>query len=238
MERQCYYQLFVIRGIHIYFNQSGNKLSDAQILNTQFPHIDQLSSVMAVDLLGNGTACLVWSSPLPTDTNRPMHYIDLMGGQKPHLLTLVRNNMGSETRMQYASSTKFYLADKVAGKPWITRIPFPVYVVERVGTYDRISRNLFVTRYVYHHGYFDGVEREFRGFGLVEQFDTEEFAALSSTTEEFPSIPVTNVDKSSHIPPVKTKTWFHTGAYLDGSRISKQFENEYLSESYLNGLMS
>ena len=26
----------------------------------------------------------------------------------------------------------------------------------------------------YHHGYFDGVEREFRGFGLVEQLDTEE----------------------------------------------------------------
>ena len=55
----------------------------------------------------------------------------------------------------------------------------PVHVVERVETYDRISRNRFVTRYAYHHGYFDGVEREFRGFGMVEQWDTEEFAALS-----------------------------------------------------------
>ncbi len=40
------------------------------------------------------------------------------------------------------------------------------------------ARNRFVTRYAYHHGYFDGVEREFRGFGMVEQWDTEEFAAL------------------------------------------------------------
>ena len=70
-------------------------------------------------------------------------------------------------------------AGQAAGKPWITRLPFPVHVVERVETYDRISRNRFVTRYAYHHGYFDGVEREFRGFGMVEQWDTEEFAALS-----------------------------------------------------------
>ena len=59
-------------------------------------------------------------------------------------------------------------------------MPFPVHVVERVETYDRISRNRFVTRYKYHHGYFDGEEREFRGFGMVEQFDTEAFAALTA----------------------------------------------------------
>jgi len=28
----------------------------------------------------------------------------------------------------------------------------------------------------YHHGYRDGTEREFRGFGTVEQLDTETFA--------------------------------------------------------------
>ena len=81
----------------------------------------------------------------------------------------------------YAPSTKFYLADKAAGKPWVTRLPVPVHVVERVETFDHISRNRFVTRYAYHHGYFDGVEREFRGFGMVEQWDTEEFAALSAS---------------------------------------------------------
>ncbi len=59
-------------------------------------------------------------------------------------------------------------------RPWITRLPFPVHVVERVETLDRISRNRFVTRYRYRHGYFDGGEREFRGFGRVDQWDTEE----------------------------------------------------------------
>ena len=135
---------------------------------------------MPADLLGNGTACLVWSSPLPGDARRPMRYVNLMGGQKPHLLVKTVNNLGAETRVHYAPSTKFYLQDKRDGKPWITRLPFPVHVVERVETYDHISRNRFVTRYAYHHGYFDGEEREFRGFGMVEQWDTEEFAALAA----------------------------------------------------------
>ena len=104
-----------------------------------------------------------------------------MGGQKPHLLIKSVNNLGAETLAHYAPSTRFYLADKLAGKPWVTRLPFPVHVVERVETYDRISGNRFVTRYAYHHGYFDGTEREFRGFGMVEQWDTEEFAAMSES---------------------------------------------------------
>ncbi len=100
-----------------------------------------------------------------------------MGGVKPHLMTGTRNNLGAETRVTYAPSTRFYLADEQAGRPWVTRLPFPVQVVERVETIDWIGRNRLVSRYAYHHGYFDGYEREFRGFGMVEQWDTEEFRA-------------------------------------------------------------
>ena len=166
-------------GVDIYRNQCGNGWSEVERLSN-FPLVDDVSSVQAVDLLGNGTACLVWTSPLPGDTSRPMRYIDLMGGQKPHLLIKTMNNLGAETVVQYAPSTKFYLQDKLDGKPWITRLPFPVHCVERVETHDLISRNRFVTRYAYHHGYFDGVEREFRGFGMVEQLDTEELGALTA----------------------------------------------------------
>lgn len=213
-------------GVNIYFNQSGNSWSKVQTL-TQFPHIDNLTSVTVVDLLGNGTACLLWSSPLPGDGSRQTLYIDLMGGQKPHLLISVKNNMGAETNVTYAPSTRFYIEDQKAGKPWVTRIPFPVHVVEWVEVKDWISHNYFVTHYAYHHGYFDGFEREFRGFGMVEQWDTEEFGTLS-TSDTHPS--ATNIDAASHVPPVLTKTWFHNGAYIDGIRISRQFEDEYYSE--------
>lgn len=212
-------------GVQVYFNQSGNRWSDAVSL-PQFPCIDNLSSVQALDLLGNGTACLVWSSPLPANSRRPMRYIALMD-QKPHLLTRTENNLGAETVVHYAPSTKFYLDDKRDGKPWVTRLPFPVHVVDRVETYDRISRNRLVTRYAYHHGYFDGVEREFRGFGMVEQWDTEEISTIAPGTTTAADF---NWDVASFVPPVLTRTWFHTGASFEGGRISKQFEHEYYRE--------
>jgi hypothetical protein len=223
--------IYLGRGkVTIWFNQSGNSWSKPQELS-QFPAADNLESLTVVDLLGNGTACLVWSSPLPGDLRRQMRYIDLMGGQKPHLLISMKNNLGAETKVQYTASTRFYLQDRFKGTPWITRLPFPVHVVERVETYDWISRNCFVSRYAYHHGYFDGIEREFRGFGMVEQWDTEEFATLNDS-DSFPV--ATNIEEASHVPPVWTKTWFHTGAYFEESRISRQFENEYFRESDLS----
>ena len=217
---------FASEGVQLYFNQSGNGWSERRVLD-HYPPVDSVSSATALDLLGNGTACLVWSSSLANHTRRPMRYIDLMGGQKPHLLVREFNNLGAETRVSYAPSTKFYTADRLAGTPWMTRIPFPVHVVERVETYDWISRNRFVTRYAYHHGYYDGIEREFRGFGMVEQWDTEELAALG-VSDAFPA--ATNLDEASHVPPIYTKTWFHTGASLGEERISKQFEEEYYRE--------
>jgi RHS repeat-associated protein len=210
-------------GVRLYFNQSGNRLSDVRRLD-QVPRVDDVDAVTAADLLGNGTACLVWSSPLPADERRPLRYVDLMGGTKPHLLIRFANNLGAETEVQYAPSTRFYLADKRDGRPWITRLPFPVHVVERVITHDRIGRNRFVTRYAYHHGYFDGVEREFRGFGMVEQWDTEELAALTAGGEE-PA--AANVDAASHVPPVLTRMWFHTGVYDDTDAVSRHLAAEY-----------
>lgn len=206
-------------GVQIHLNESGNGWRKSRRLDS-LPPVDEPSDITVVDLLGNGTACLVWSSPLPSDEGRAMRYVDLMGGQKPHLLVGMVNNLGAETRVQYAPSTKFYVQDRQAGRPWITRLPFPVHVVERVDVVDHIGRNRFTTRYAYHHGYFDGIEREFRGFGMVEQWDTESVAALTGD-DVLPE--AENIDASSHVPPVYTKTWFHTGAYRIGQRVSDYF---------------
>jgi len=220
--------------ISFWINESGNRWGTTHQLS-QFPAADDLSSVMVLDLLGNGTACILWSSPLPSDARQPMRYIDLMSGKKPHLLVSVKNNMGAETRVQYAASTRFYLQDKADGNPWITRLPFPVHVVERVEMYDYVSRTKFVTTYQYHHGYFDGPEREFRGFGMVEQFDTESFSRFSGAGlfTETPS----SAGEEFHLPPVHTKTWFHNGAYIAQNRISRQYESEYYHGDPSAGLL-
>ncbi|MGW3614796.1 SpvB/TcaC N-terminal domain-containing protein [Micromonospora sp. NPDC005163] len=197
-------------GATLYRNLSGNSWSDGVTL-PQCPITERPEDVRIVDLLGAGTACLVWWSCSPDDTGRSMRYVDLMGGRKPHLLIGRRNNLGAEIRLSYVSSTTFFQSDRLAGKPWVTRLPFPVHVLERVETVDHLTGNRFLTRYAYHHGNFDTAEREFHGFGLVEQWDTQLFAEL---------VTATNVDAASHVPPTFTRTWFHTGGAAGGDRVS------------------
>lgn len=215
-------------GVQVCFNRSGNEWAEPHRIAV-FPTADNLSAVQVADLLGNGTACLVWSSPLPAQGRAPLLYVDLLGGEKPHLLTRLRNNLGAETRMRYAPSTRFYLEDQRSGEPWITRLPFPVHVVERVENYDWIGRSRFVTRYAYHHGYFDGPEREFRGFGRVDRWDTEE----QRGDPEFPE--AANWNEVSWTPPLRTRTWFHTGAFVEAAGVSRQYAREYWTEPDLRG---
>jgi RHS repeat-associated protein len=210
-------------GVRVYFNQSGNSWSAATEI-TSFPALDNVVGVQALDLLGNGTACLVWSSPLPGDARRSLRYLDLIGGQKPHLLVKTINNFGGETTVDYAPSTKFYLQDRLAGKPWVTKLSYPIHCVERVTVSDKWRGTTFSTTYRYHHGYFDGTEREFRGFGCVEVIDVEDYGTFAAGNVNSPYI---TDDKTLYQPPVKTVTWYHTGAFLDREGILSHFRGEY-----------
>jgi RHS repeat-associated protein len=207
----------------VYFNQSGNLFSDEKVIDP-FPKIDETANVSFIDLLGNGTNCLTWSSPLPGNSNAPLQYIDLMGGQKPHVMIGYKNNLGKEVTLEYKPSTFFYLEDKQAGTPWVTKLPFPVQCVARVEVIDRITRTRFVNDYKYHHGFYDYVGREFRGFGMVEQTDTDNFEVYVTHVD-----PKGNqtFDEQLYQQPVLTKKWFHTGAFLNKKQVLHQFASEY-----------
>lgn len=209
-------------GAVIHFNQCGNRLSAPYTL--AFPAVDDTANVAVVDLLGNGTACLTWNSPLANEAHAPMRFVRLME-EKPYLLARVRNNMGAETRVRYAPSTKFYLEDQRKGRPWITKLPFPVHVVERVESFDAISRNRFTSHYAYHHGCYDGVEREFRGFAMVEQWDTEAYEDYAAGVSAFEGDQ--ELGPQFYQPPVHTKTWFHTGAYFEEHSMLARLRDEY-----------
>jgi RHS repeat-associated protein len=207
-------------GCRAWLNLSGNAWSETQIIDPFF-HTDLPSNISVVDFLGNGTACIVWSSPLPNDAEAPLRYIDLMGGKKPYLLNIYKNNLGKEVVCEYKGSTFFYLQDRKAGTPWITKLPFPVQCLTKIETNDKAAGTFFTASYTYHHGYYDHAEREFRGFGRVEQTDTEDF-------ENFVLSGANNVvEEDLHQPPVKTITWFHTGCFFDGFNVLNQFEKEY-----------
>jgi RHS repeat-associated protein len=205
-------------GAVLYRNESGNGWEPAHPIPA-FPPGGDLAAVSVLDLLGTGTACLVWVSPLPGHAGHHVRYIDLLGGRKPHLLESVRNGLGAETRLTYAPSTRFYLEDARAGRPWVTRLPFPVHVVERQETRDGVTGLTLVTRYRYRHGFYDGDEREFRGFACVEAQDAESFEVARAGGD--------GVDEEHYQPPVLTRTWYHTGAYVEGGRIARHLAAEY-----------
>ncbi|MGV3764393.1 SpvB/TcaC N-terminal domain-containing protein [Parapedobacter sp.] len=202
-------------------NLSGNSFGTEPFEIEAFPEIHGQANITVTDLLGNGVPCIVWSSPFSKDANAPLRYIDLMNGKKPHIMTAYENSMGKSVSWEYTPSTKFYLDDKKAGKPWVTKLHFPVHCVSRVTTRDHVSGYRFTREYRYHHGYYDHTEREFRGFGAVEQVDTERY-------EHWVREGVSNVvDEPLHQTPVISKTWYHTGAFFDRENLLTHFKNDY-----------
>jgi RHS repeat-associated protein len=196
-----------------WMNLSGNSFNNVPFETNAFPEIHNQANITVTDLLGNGLSCIVWSSNLPQYSNTPLRYIDLMNSKKPHLLIGYKNNLGKEVTIEYTPSTRFYIEDKLNGRPWITKLHFPVHCVSRTETLDKITGYRFSSSYKYHHGYYDHPEQEFRGFGMVEQTDTEQLEELDY-----------------HQPPVYTKNWFHTGAFLQKDNILNQFASEYWYE--------
>jgi hypothetical protein len=200
--------------VQFWFNQSGNRWSNTQtILGT--PTISDADSIHFADVFGAGTATLLWSYDYSAQPEGNYKALDFCGGVKPYVLTEMSNNMGATTRVSYAPSTKYFLEDQANGTPWVTKLPFPVQVVDKVEVIDHISKTKLVTTYKYHHGYFDGREREFRGFGRVDQFDTETFEHFTGPGLHGDGNLFDNSSSAYHVPPAETRSWFHTSIYFD-----------------------
>lgn len=211
----------------VWMNLSGNAWTAQPQIIRAFPSIDNLSDVSVLDFLGTGTACIVNSSPV---SQQPLQYINLMGGKKPHVLNKYENNCGKEVTIEYKPSTQFYLEDKARGIKWITKLSFPVHCIHKIRSEDKIRKTVFISAYNYRHGYFDFEEREFRGFARVEQLDTEDF--LHFRVNDSKNV----VEEHLHQAPVRTITWFHTGAFLGSRKIIHQCQEEYFKNIHFKEL--
>ena len=187
-----------------FLNQCGRKYAVEPFTITSIPWTDRMTDVQMCDILGSGTSCIVWTSYAPQEQGRQIRYIDLMSSKKPYLLEKYSNSLGKEVKLTYTSSTVFYLDDKQNGEPWLSRIGFPVYCLTKVETLDRISGWRFISSYRYRDGFFDPLEREFRGFGIVQTTDTEAFEHWAVESSNI-------IDRTVHQEPVVTKTWTNLG---------------------------
>jgi RHS repeat-associated protein len=205
----------------VWLNSNGNSFHITPFEIDAFPEIHNRADITVTDLLANGVSCIVWSGSLPGDTPSPLRYVDLMNSKKPHIMVSYKNNLGKEVHFEYAPSTRFYIEDKLAGRPWVTKLHFPVHCVSKTETVDKISGYCFVTTYKYHHGHYDHQEREFRGFGMVEQIDSEHFD--NWILGNYSNI----VDNELHQEPIVSKTWSHTGAFQNHKKVLNHFTSEY-----------
>jgi hypothetical protein len=195
------------KGLSVYRNQAGNSFSEPTTL--QAP--PETARGALLDLQGNGTTSLVYDVQGVGPLARAIDFVEA----KPHLLAELDNGCGQLVRLEHGTSTQHYLRDRLAGRPWPTKLPFPVHVVDKVETYDAIAKTRLITQYTYHHGHYDSVEREFRGFGRVDQTDAERVGATHGKGL-FPDYP-DPINGETPLPPILTKTWFSTGAWRERS---------------------
>ncbi len=208
--------LFIDHGkIVLWINQSGNAWSEPiEIEGT--PGFTNQDDVRLVDLLGTGVAGVMWSLSALGSRRERFFFLDFTGGVKPYVLHEMNNHRGAITQVTYRSSTEEYLRDQVRPDTrWRTTLPFPVRVVSKVVAIDEFSRGRLTTEFRYHHGYWDGGEREYRGFGYVESLNTETFDDYFHPDNDSGSF--ASVEPTHYSPPTRTKSWFHLGPVGDES---------------------
>lgn len=195
----CASLLYLGRGtVRYWTNRCGNSFAPEQRI-TGLPFIDSVSSVQVFDFLGDGTRCLVWSSPLPGSQGQAIHHLRLSGPLPPRLLTELNSGCGQVTAINYRSSAQDYLRDAATGAPWLSQIPQHRMVVADLEGRDLVSGITVITQYTYHHGFFDNENRKFVGFGRVDTCDTELHRSTGNAAPEDNS-------RASLV-----RTWHHLG---------------------------
>lgn len=186
----------------IFMNRGGNGFSPPVALPwPQGLHYDRLCQVSIADLQGLGCSSLVLSLPHRGNQHWRCDFVSA----KPYLLTGTNNNMGTANSIRYRSSAQEWLDEKAervaADRPLACHLPLVVHVVSNQTQLDEITGNQLLQSFTYRQGYYDGIEREFRGFGLLLQTDEQ----TNPDDAESPGFTT----------PCLTKNWFHTGQAVD-----------------------
>jgi RHS repeat-associated protein len=145
-------------------NRTGGKFDAfktlSQVNGVPVPVQDPVTTtVLFADMNGNGSSDIVWV----TGTGK-VTYLELFP-VRPGLMSKVENGLGQVTEVRYGTSVQHMAVD---GGNWKYRLPHPMTVVDQLDTYDELSQVHDVVRYHYRDAYFDGPNKQFRGFAAVE----------------------------------------------------------------------
>ena len=142
------------------------------------PRTSNNSTVLYADMNGNGSSDIVW-----VDTSGSTRYLELFP-VRPNLLTRIDNNIGSVTEISYSTSVLEQARAIDNGGSWQYEIPNAMLVVSETDTYDTLSDVHDVLSFEYDDAYYDGEERQFRGFGIVRRIRAESTYQQGGTTHQ------------------------------------------------------
>jgi RHS repeat-associated protein len=179
----CADLIYLDQGRVLYWlNHSGNGFSDAHTVD--YVPTGQISEARLADMRGSGTAGLLWSTAGPFGRGTAYFYLDFTADSKPHLLNQIDNGTGFTTQIGYSTSAREAAGDAGEGNPWSTFLPIAVNLISSTTATDAGTGRTAVVNYHYHEGRYDGVLREFCGFGRVDvdQIGDQTAPTLRTTT--------------------------------------------------------
>ncbi|VEF12574.1 toxin [Pseudomonas fluorescens] len=195
------------RTFDIYLNQGGNRLATDPI-RIRWPEdvqYERTCEVTFADLQGLGCASLILTVP----HMKPRHWRYDFVAAKPYLMRSSNNNMGCSASIVYRSSAQEWLDEKqqwLAANPEgvpVCHMPLNVQVVKQQFQLDEITGNRLSQSFNYREGYYDPWAREYRGFGYLEQTDSERQTATEDT---------------GFTAPIRACSWYIIGQFMNRPR--------------------
>jgi RHS repeat-associated protein len=171
-----------VQGIEIFYvrNLDGRRLGGTATLDTgalDLPEVLSPDSVRFADMNGSGSTDIVFTENVDSIT-----YLEIFP-ERPNILTSIENGIGKTIQVVYGASAEHYRRD---GSSWTRRLPHPMLTVDEIVVRNGRSGVEQRQRFHYSNGYYDGEERQFRGFeDVVVETDGDDTAEHGTTRYHF-----------------------------------------------------
>jgi len=163
----------LVRGsaVRVWVNRAGQRyealapITDADVDGVDgasIPSNTATTTVLFADVNANGSSDIVWVTASGDVTALELFPV------RPNLLAEVENGLGVTMRVEYGTSVEQMARDAATELEWTNPLPFANLVVTATATDDSASGVGWRTEYAYHDGFYDGVEKQFRGYRVVE----------------------------------------------------------------------
>lgn len=141
------------------------------------PEVEGGTSIRFADMNGSGSTDVVWFA-----ASGQVTYLELFE-TRPSLLTRIDNGIGKVIAISYGSSTDHL---RIGGEPWTLRLPHPMLTVDEIAVLDELSGTEQRTIVEYRNGFYDGSEKQFRGFqNVVVTQPGDDYSDTSEQTLRF-----------------------------------------------------